>query len=51
MMIIVFKSWHSLNGQAHINGEAGLENFTIIIPDKLSIKELAIRIRSSTNAK
>ena len=31
---IGMNTWHSLNGEGHIQGMAGLENFTITIPDK-----------------
>jgi catechol 2,3-dioxygenase len=32
--------WHSLNGQVHGNGETGLENFTIAIPDRTSFNTI-----------
>ncbi|MFZ0741869.1 MAG: VOC family protein [Nitrososphaeraceae archaeon] len=31
---IGMNTWHSLNGEGHIQGMSGLENFTITIPDK-----------------
>ncbi|HZD83312.1 MAG TPA: hypothetical protein VE076_10590, partial [Nitrososphaeraceae archaeon] len=37
---IGMNTWHSLNGGAHMSGEAGLEYFTIIIPDRSFIKTL-----------
>jgi catechol-2,3-dioxygenase len=33
-------TWHSLNGQVHGNGETGLENFTIAIPDRTSFNTI-----------
>ena len=38
---IGMNTWHSLNGGAHMSGEAGLEYSTIIIPDRSFIKTLA----------
>lgn len=47
---IGMNTWHSLNGEAHMNGEAGLENFTIIIPDRSFVNTLALRTSyNSTN--
>ena len=51
---IGMNTWHSLNGEAHISGEAGLEYFTIIIPDRSFVNTLALRIQHSsttTNSK
>jgi catechol 2,3-dioxygenase len=51
---IGMNTWHSLNGEAHLSGEAGLEYFTIIIPDRSFVKTLASRIQHSsttTNSK
>jgi catechol 2,3-dioxygenase len=51
---IGMNTWHSLNGEAHMSGEAGLEYFTIIIPDKSFVNTLALRIQHSsttTNSK
>jgi catechol 2,3-dioxygenase len=51
---IGMNTWHSLNGEAHMIGEAGLEYFTIIIPDKSFVNILALRIQHSsttTNSK
>ena len=33
---IGMNTWHSLNGEGHIQGMSGLENFTITIPDRTS---------------
>ena len=50
---IGMNTWHSLNGGAHMSGEAGLEYFTIIIPDRSFVNILALRIQhsSTTNFK
>ena len=51
---IGMNTWHSLNGEAHMGGDAGLEYFTIIIPDRSFVKTLALRIQHSsttTNSK
>jgi len=50
---IGMNTWHSLNGEAHMSGEAGLEYFTIIIPDRSFVNILALRIQhsSTTNFK
>jgi catechol 2,3-dioxygenase len=51
---IGMNTWHSLNGGAHMSGEAGLEYFTIIIPDRSFVNTLALRIQHSsttTNSK
>ena len=51
---IGMNTWHSLNGEAHMSGEAGLEYFTIIIPDRSFVNILALRIQHSsttTNSK
>jgi catechol 2,3-dioxygenase len=48
---IGMNTWHSLNGEAHTNGEAGLEKFTITIPNKSFVNALALRVSSSTNYK
>jgi catechol 2,3-dioxygenase len=45
---IGMNTWHSLNGEAHLSGEAGLEYFTIIIPDRSFVKTLASRIQHSS---
>jgi catechol 2,3-dioxygenase len=37
---IGMNTWHSLNGQVHGNGETGLENFTIAIPDRTSFNTI-----------
>jgi catechol 2,3-dioxygenase len=46
---IGMNTWHSLNGEAHRSGEAGLEYFTIIIPDRSFIKTLALRIQQHSS--
>lgn len=33
---IGMNTWHSLNGEVHGDGETGLENFTVTIPDRSS---------------
>ncbi|MBV9175813.1 MAG: hypothetical protein JO327_10485 [Nitrososphaeraceae archaeon] len=46
---ISINTWHSLNGESHMNGEdAGLESFTLIIPDESYINTLAQRICGSS---
>jgi catechol 2,3-dioxygenase len=37
---IGMNTWNSLNGKKHNHSEVGLENFTIIIPDKLTLNTL-----------
>jgi catechol 2,3-dioxygenase len=37
---IGINTWHSLNGKVHGNGETGLENFTIAIPDRSSFNAI-----------
>jgi catechol 2,3-dioxygenase len=37
---IGINTWNTLNGKKHNPGEVGLENFTIIIPDKLTLNTL-----------
>src|SRR5215217_2253659 len=37
---IGMNTWLSLNGQVHGNGETGLENFTIAIPDRTSFNTI-----------
>ena len=47
---IGINTWHSLNGKVHGDGETGLENFTITIPDRTSfdtIKSIINRHASS----
>ena len=34
-----------------MNGEAGLENFTLIVPDRSFVSELALRMRDSITSK
>jgi catechol 2,3-dioxygenase len=46
---IAINTWHSLNGESHMNGEdAGLESFTLIIPDNSYINALAQRMCGSS---
>lgn len=45
---IGMNTWHSLNGESHMSGKAGLEYFTIIIPDRSFVKTLALRIQHSS---
>ena len=46
---IAINTWNSLNGESHMNGkDAGLESFTLIIPDKSYINTLAQRIFGSS---
>jgi catechol 2,3-dioxygenase len=37
---IGMNTWHSLNGEVHGDGETGLENFTITIPDRSSFNTI-----------
>jgi catechol 2,3-dioxygenase len=41
---IGMNTWHSLNGKSHRSREAGLENFTINIPDKSIVRALVSNI-------
>jgi catechol 2,3-dioxygenase len=48
---IAINTWHSLNGESHMKGEdAGLESFTLIIPDDSYIKAVAQRIYGSSSS-
>ncbi|MBD0360517.1 MAG: VOC family protein, partial [Nitrososphaeraceae archaeon] len=47
---IGMNTWHSLNGKVHANGETGLENFTITIPDKSSFKTIESIINHHTSS-
>jgi catechol 2,3-dioxygenase len=48
---IAINTWHSLNGESHMNGkDAGLESITLIIPDKSYINTLAQRIFGSSSS-
>ena len=44
---IGMNTWFSLNGKGHLNGEAGLDYFTLIIPDRPFVNSLASRMRST----
>jgi catechol 2,3-dioxygenase len=51
---IGINTWHSVNGEVHGDGETGLENFTISIPDRSSfntIKSIINRHASSEQQK
>jgi catechol 2,3-dioxygenase len=48
---IGMNTWHSLNGEVHGNGETGLENFTITIPDRTSFNTIKTIINSHTSSK
>jgi catechol 2,3-dioxygenase len=48
---IGMNTWHSENGRRHEHGEAGLENFTIYLPDQPSIDKLAKHLRSSVKTR
>jgi len=46
---IAINTWHSLNGESHMNGvDTGLESFTLIIPDNSYINALGQRIYGSS---
>lgn len=46
---IAINTWNSLNGESHTNRkDAGLESFTLIIPDKSHINTLAQRVHGSS---
>jgi catechol 2,3-dioxygenase len=47
---IGMNTWHSLNGKVHANGETGLENFTITIPDRSSFKTIESIINHHTSS-
>jgi catechol 2,3-dioxygenase len=48
---IAINTWHSLNGESHMNGkDAGLESITLIIPDKSYINTRAQRIFGSSSS-
>jgi catechol 2,3-dioxygenase len=48
---IGMNTWHSENGKRHEQGEAGLEGFTIYLPDHNSIDELAKHLGSSVKSR
>jgi catechol 2,3-dioxygenase len=48
---IGMNTWHSLNGEFHGNGETGLENFTITIPDRTSFNTIKTIINPHTSSK
>jgi catechol 2,3-dioxygenase len=39
-------TWHSLNGEGHIQGRSGLENFTITIPERSFLIHLEILLNA-----
>lgn len=45
---IGLNTWHSLGGTPHEEGEAGLENFKIIVPDKSVLRSLTSRFPDSS---
>jgi catechol 2,3-dioxygenase len=48
---IGMNTWHSLNGEVHGDGETGLENFTISIPDRSSFNTIKTIINPHTSSK
>jgi catechol 2,3-dioxygenase len=47
---IGMNTWHSLNGEVHGDGETGLENFTISIPDRSSFNTIKSIINSHASS-
>ena len=47
---IGMNTWHSLNGEVHSAGEAGLEKFTITIPDRSSFNTIKSIINPHTSS-
>lgn len=47
---IGINAWNSLDGEIHTQGEAGLEYFTIIVPDRSSINVIMSIIHDSTTS-
>jgi catechol 2,3-dioxygenase len=47
---IGINTWHSLNGKVHGDGETGLENFTIAIPDRTSFNTIESIINRHTSS-
>ncbi len=45
---IGLNTWHSLGGDSNKEGDAGLENFTIIVPDRLVLDELRKQMPDSS---
>ncbi len=45
---IGLNTWHSLGGSPHRDGDAGLENFTVVVPDKNVLKEVASQVNVSS---
>jgi catechol 2,3-dioxygenase len=45
---IGMNTWNSLNGDSHIHGKTGLENFTITIPDKSTLNILGSIMQDSS---
>jgi catechol 2,3-dioxygenase len=45
---IGMNTWNSLNGESHIHGKVGLENFTITIPDKSTLNILGSIVEGSS---
>ena len=48
---IGMNTWHSLNGKVHGDGETGLENFTISIPDRSSFNTIKTIVNPHTSSK
>ena len=45
---IGMNTWNSLNGESHIHGKTGLENFTITVPDKSTLNILGSIMQDSS---
>lgn len=48
---IGMNTWFSLNGKGHLDGEAGLDYFTLIIPDRPFVNSLASSMCSTNESK
>jgi catechol 2,3-dioxygenase len=48
---IGMNTWFSLNGKGHLDGESGLDYFTLIIPDRPFVNSLASRMCSTNESK
>lgn len=48
---IGMNTWFSLNGKGHLDGESGLDYFTLIIPDRPFVNSLASRMCSTNQSK
>jgi catechol 2,3-dioxygenase len=47
---IGLNTWNSSGGDAHVDGEAGLEYFTIILPDRPSVKSVMSTLNDSISS-